>query len=336
MENKNMAALDKENMHQVIIDSPEQFERGFELAKDILVSGDFDSLTVSGMGGSNLPGDLLRDYLANEGRDSLEIIQNRTYKLPKKAFSRSLNFFLSYSGNTEETLASLEEAIENKLPSVGFATGGKLAEICQKNGIPCVILPSGIQPRYAIGYFFSSMLKVLINSRLIEEDQEAISESSKKLSGMNQELESRGKGIAQELKGKTPIIYTTDRFKSLAMIVKIKINENAKTPAFWNYYPELNHNEMVGFTLPQTDFHILTFIDRSEHPQNLKRMETTSRLFEEKGIRTTFIDIEGKNTFEKMFSSLLLGDWISYHLALSYGQDPTPVKMVEDLKKSIA
>lgn len=332
----NTNTLDKENMREVILNSPDQFQKGFELAKEIKISGEFESITISGMGGSNLPGDLLRSYLENENKDDIEIIQNRTYKLPKKAFHKSLNFFLSYSGNTEETISSLNEALENNLPSVGFATGGKLVEICQEKNIPCVILPSGIQPRYATGYFFAAMLQIMLSCQMIELDTEKIISATQRMSEKIISLEEKGRKISERLKGKTPIIYTTDNYKSLAMVVKIKINENAKTPAFWNYYPELNHNEMVGFTLPQAEFHILTFIDKAEHPQNLKRMEITAKLFQEKEIETTFIEIEGENVFEKMFSSLLLGDWISYYLALAYDQDPTPVKMVEDLKKSIA
>ncbi len=331
---ENINALDKENMRQVILDSPWQFQKGIEIAGKISAEGNFNSLTISGMGGSNLPGDILRTYLESQGND-LEIIQNRTYCLPKKAHKNSLNFFLSYSGNTEETIASLKEAIEKKLSAIGFATGGEMAKLCQENNIPCIILPAGIQPRYATGYFFGAMIQVLKNSGLIEENPEKLIALSEKISRKNSFLEERGQEIATILKGKTPIIYTTDQYKALAMIIKIKINENAKTPAFWNYYPELNHNEMVGFTLPQTSFHILSFLDQAEHPQNIKRMKITSELLEKKGIATTFLEMDGENAFEKIFSSLLLGDWISYYLALSYGQDPTPVKMVEDLKKSI-
>jgi glucose/mannose-6-phosphate isomerase len=117
------------------------------------------------------------------------------------------------------------------------------------------------------------------------------------------------------------------------MIWKIKINENAKTPAFWNYFPELNHNEMVGFTLPQAKFHILLLMSEKEHSQNIKRMKITSELLRKKGVETTFINMPGNDTFENIFSTLILGDWTSYYLALAYNQDPTPVEMVEDLKK---
>ncbi|MFZ5982315.1 MAG: bifunctional phosphoglucose/phosphomannose isomerase, partial [Patescibacteria group bacterium] len=307
----------------------------FEVAKNTQIQGDFTSITISGMGGSNLPGDVLRTYLELSEQDELEIIQNRNYKLPRKAFNKSLNFFVSYSGNTEETLASIEEAIQNHLPSVGFASGGRLEEICLKNNIPFVKIPGGIQPRCATGYFFSAMIQVLLNAKLIQEDPETIEKSAHELTALSDELEKSGKEISQKLFRKTPIIYTTDKYRALAMITKIKINENAKTPAFWNFFPELNHNEMVGFTLPQADFHVLTILDSKEHPQNIKRINITAELFQKKGIATTIFEIKGSKIFSRIFSTLILGDWISYYLALSYGQDPTPVEMVEDLKRRL-
>jgi len=333
MENK--VNIDKENLKQVIEDFWKQFQIGQEIAENIKCEGNFASITVSGMGGSALPSDILITYLESEGKRSFPIFQNRTYKLPGEAYKNSLNFFISYSGNTEETISALEEAIKNNLPSIGFTTGGKLEEICKKNNVPFVKIPAGIQPRYATGYFFSSMLKVLTNCGLLSINLEEILSSTKKLNEFTKEFENQGKAIAEKLNGKTPIIYTTDKFKALAMVIKIKINENAKTPAFWNYFPELNHNEMVGFTLPQSEFHVVSLIDRGENEQNLKRISITADLFKEKGIGTTSHEIQGENYFLKIFSTLILGDWISYYLALSYNQDPTPVNMVEDLKKRL-
>lgn len=340
MENKN--SLDKENLRQVIIDSPKQIAQGLELAKNIKIEGGFQSLEISGMGGSSLPANILRIYLNDlylknpEKNKRLGIFQNRFYSLPHEAYDNCLNFFSSYSGNTEETISSLEEALKNNLPSVGFAAGGKILEMCQKNNIPCAIIPAGIQPRYATGYFFSSMIQVLSNIGLVEDKSKELISLAEKLTASMNELENKGKELAQKLAGKTPVIYSSAKFKALAMIWKIKINENAKTPAFYNFYPELNHNEMVGYTLPKSKFHIITLLDKNDHPQNIKRMRATANLLKEKGIETTIIEMENDNIFNTIFSTLLLGDWVSYYLALAYNQDPTPVDMVEDLKKQLA
>lgn len=339
---KNLSSLDKSNLRQDIISSPKQFGKGLELAKDIRVSGNFNSLEVSGMGGSALPANLLRIYLNSlysqdpKNCKSFGVFQNRFYSLPHEAYNNCLNFFCSYSGTTEETLSSLAEAIKHNLPSVGFTTGGKLAELCRANKIPCVILPAGIQPRYATGYFFSVMLQVLINSGLVPDITANLQSLAESLEKNMLQLEEQGQKIAQQLVGKIPIIYSSTKFKSLAMIWKIKINENAKTPAFYNFFPELNHNEMVGWTLPQGKFHVLTLLDKNDHPQNIKRMRITANLLKEKGIDTTVIEMENADVLQTMFATLLLGDWTAYYLALEYGQDPNPVEMVEDLKKQLA
>jgi len=339
---KKTNELDRENLRQVILDSPKQIKIGLELAKDIKVSGDFKSVEVSGMGGSSLPANVLRIYLNSiymknpKKNKSFGIYQNRFYSLPHEAYDNCLNFFASYSGNTEETLSSFKEGMKHKLPAVGLAAGGKLAEACEKNHVPCAILPNGIQPRYATGYFFSAMVRILINAGMIEDVSGELSKLSEKLEKSVVALEKEGRAIAKKLKGKTPVIYSSAKFKSLAMIWKIKINENAKTPAFYNFFPELNHNEMVGFTNPQGKFHIITLMDKKDHPQNIKRMEITAKLLKKKGIGNTIIEMPDDNIFNTIFSTLILGDWVSYYLALEYGQDPTPVVMVEELKKMLA
>ncbi|MEI7426006.1 MAG: bifunctional phosphoglucose/phosphomannose isomerase [Candidatus Moraniibacteriota bacterium] len=334
--------LDKENLRQVILDAPKQFSEGFALAKNIkLKKQKFTAICVSGMGGSSFPADLLRTYVENlyennsEKNQPLEIIQNKNYTLPKKTLTNCLHIFASYSGNTEETISAIKEAIAKKLPAIGIMHGGKLQELCIENDLPYIILPAVSQPRYASGYFFAISLQLLNNLALIEDKSAEIIQLAKKLDAISLQLETPGKALAKKLIGKTPIVHTTDQYKSLALIWKIKINENAKTPCFWNVYPELNHNEMVGYTLPQGKFHVITLLDPTDNPRILQRMQLTATLLKSKNIATTFFEMPGQDLFTKMFGTLLLGDWTAYYLALFYGQDPTPVQMVEDLKNKL-
>lgn len=332
--------IDKSNLRQVILDFPNQFKNGFKLAENIKVQGEFKSICISGMGGSSIPADILNVYKKylikkdSKANRNFQIYKNRNYNLPNESYENCLNIFSSYSGNTEETLNSLKEAIKNNLPSLGLANGGKLIEICKEKNIPYILIPKISQPRYALGYFVSALLQILENHGFIQNFSEDILNSVKKLEDITKEMEEKGKSLAHNLTGKTPIIHVSERFKAVGRISKIKINENSKTPCFYNYYPELNHNEMVGFALPQAKFHILTLIDRKNYPQITKRMEITPKLLKEKGIEATLIEIPlSDNYFLELFSSLALFDWISYYLALEYGQDPTPVDIVEDFKK---
>ena len=280
MQNK----IDKENLYDVIKNIPDQLLTGLEIAKDVKMEGKFKAIEISGMGGSSLPANLLRIYLHSLFQENASanhrfgIYQNRSYGLPPEAFDECLNIISSYSGNTEETVASFEEALEHKLPCVGIAAGGKVAQMCKENNIPFVLMPSPekiLQPRMALACNFAAMFQILTNSGMIEDKKGEFEEAASKLKESSQVFEEQGKKIAEEIAGKTPVIYGTTRFKSLAMIWKIMFNENAKTPAFWNFFPELNHNEMIGFTKPQGKFHLIVLRDRDIDPRISKRMEIT-------------------------------------------------------------
>ncbi|HFC76705.1 MAG TPA: bifunctional phosphoglucose/phosphomannose isomerase [Candidatus Moranbacteria bacterium] len=342
-----MNKLDKYNLRKVILDEYSQIKEGLNIAKDLKINGNFKSITISGMGGSALPADVLKVLVSenikkreedNGMKKYFKIYQNRTYKLPLEAYDNSLNIICSYSGNTEETIASFKEALNKKLSCIGISNGGIVEKMCEENGIEHIKVPypfENFQPRIATGYFVFAIWKILENIGIIKEERGVLEKSSKILKKRIIEMEEQGKRIAEKLVGKTPIIYSTDKFKALAMIWKIKFNENSKTPAFWNYFSELNHNEMVGFTNPQADFFFIILRDKNTHPQNLKRIEVMTELMSKKGMEVEIIDIEGYNFLEKIFSTLYLGDWASYYLALEYNIDPTPVEMVEQFKTMI-
>lgn len=337
--------IDKSGFRQFILDVPGGFEVGLNLAKGIKIEGEFENITVSGMGGSALPANLLRVYCnslfkKNPQYKPFEIYVNRYYSLPPESYaSKTLNFIASYSGNTEETLSSLEEARIAGLAYIGFSAGGKLEGLCKKYAAPHIKLPiphPDFQPRMGTGYFFGAMFQLLVNQGLTPDTTTELTSMAAKLVDKMGDFEQRGKALAKKLKGKTPVIYASPKYKPVAMVWKIKINENAKTPAFWNFLPEMDHNEMVGYTNPQSKFFVIMLKDSDDDPRNLRRYEATAKLLSEKGTEVEIIDMEDGDVFYKMFASIAIADWASYYLALEYGQDPTPVKMVEDLKKILA
>lgn len=327
--------FDKYDMRRVILEYPNQLSLGKEFVQKVDLNGlskKYSNLIICGMGGSGHPGELLNAYLdSKEMPFSLPMYVQRTYNLPRVATKDSLVFISSYSGNTEETVACFEEALALGATIVSFASGGKVEELSKKNSVPFVKYVmnfEGFQPRYAITYALVAMNEVLTELGL--------SDTIENLPKLNsRDLEISGEVIAKKLNGKTPIICASDRFMFGAKMLKIKINENSKTPAFWNYFPELSHNEMVGFTNPQAKFYVLMFEDENDHPQIKRRMEITKKLYEQKGLEAEIVQVVGNSYLEKMINLFILSDWISYYLAYEYGQDPTPVDMVEDLKKML-
>ena len=325
-------SFDSFNMRKAIEEFPQQFK--IDLSSTLKKTLKPERVIITGLGGSALAANLLQMLLV-EKKILLPLSINRDYHLPYFSNKKTLHIFISYSGNTEETLSSFKEALEKDLPSLVVSSGGRLKELAKKNNIPFFQIPQGYQPRMALGYQFALLTKILYKYQLLKEVT-SITDLEKTLKVYS--LEKKGQELAKGLKNKIPLIYTSNKLRSLARIWKIKFNENSKVAAFFNYFPELNHNEMVAYTnlLKQNqNFKVIILRDKAEEKNILKRMELTATIIREKKIAVEFIDLKGKNLLEKIFSSLLLSDWTSYYLALNQKLDPTPVKIVELFKKKL-
>jgi len=325
--------FDKSNMRQVILEYPNDLESGKKFTNNIsLGKKEYSNLIICGMGGSGHPGEVLRTYLNSQKKlFSLPFYVVRNYDLPKQASKDSLIFISSYSGNTEETVSCFHQAIKLGATIVSFSEGGEIEKIASEREIPhvkYVIDYANFQPRYSLTYAFVAMNEVLTKIGL--------SDTIPQLPPFDvRSLEVKGEEIAKTIKDKTPVIYASYRLKILAKIWKIKINENSKAPAFWNYFPELDHNEINGFVHPQAEFHAIMLKDPQSHPRNNKRIDVTANLYKKFGVGVTILDIQGKDFVQQLIWSSVLGDWVAYYLAYEYNQDPTPVEMVELLKKQL-
>jgi glucose/mannose-6-phosphate isomerase len=333
-------SVDKFNMRKIILDFPKQFRIGRMAAQKVfLESNTFltppENIIICGMGGSALPGDILVTLRP------LDVFIHKSYGLPPQAGNDSLIICISYSGNTEETLSAFSEALNRKLPLIAITTGGKLAQFCRKYKVPLVLIPPPlIPPRLALGIQFAALLQILVNHNLLTEN--LIAEILKLGATLKSEkLETQGKKLAKEIFQKIPIIYTSKQFREVGLIWKNSLNETAKILAITNYFPELNHNETVGFwqinemQISNDKLSVIILKDPQDHPRILKQMEISKDIIEKEGIKVEFINIKGKTILEKIFSTIILGFWTSYWLALEYKIDPTPVKAIEELKKRL-
>ncbi|MDP2734601.1 MAG: bifunctional phosphoglucose/phosphomannose isomerase, partial [bacterium] len=290
---------------------------------------------IAGMGGSHLAADIMQVW-----DSSLDIVVQSDYGfsgIPGSVLKDSLIVASSYSGNTEETLSVFEEAQKRGLPLAALSTGGNLLELAKKHGVPYAQIPdTGIQPRMALGYMLRGLAALTMQERLLKESALL----SKKL--RPGEREAKGKELAGRLKGKIPVIYSSRRNQPVAYNWKIKFNESSKIPAFFNVFPELNHNEMTGFdvigaTRELTEkLCVIVLKDGDDHPRVQKRMEELEKLYRDRGVSIESIRLEGDTALEKIFNSLLVADWTALHVAELYGTEPEEVPMVEEFKKRIA
>ncbi len=325
--------IDKSDMHGSIAGLHKQVREGLRLADGIKILGDVDNIIISGMGGSALPGLVLQNVLADT---KLKVHVSRDYKLPEWANNKTLVFAVSYSGNTEEAISSYQDARKKSCKVVVLASGGKLKEIAKKQKVEFIKVPhpfEGFQPRAGIGYMFFAILGVLINSHIVKGIDEDIEKTINALH--SDEIDSQAQEIAEKLFEKIPIIYTSERLSSAGYKWKIAFNENSKTPAFCNVFPEMNHNEMNGYVNHQGPLFVIMISNDNDHSQVKKRMKITKELIKKQGIPVMELRMKGDSIMTKLFTAILLGDFTAYYLALKYEIDPTPVEMVEHLKKML-
>lgn len=286
---------------------------------------------VSGMGGSHLAADILKTI----SRATLDMVIHRDYGLPNDLEDRIL-ILSSYSGNTEEVIDAFEKGIENNLHMAVMSVGGKLIELAKEHSLPYIQMPNtGIQPRSALGFSLKALLKIIGEDEMLKE----VSALSETLNPSDYEVQ--GKALAEKLKGKVPVIYSSTQNLAVAYNWKIKFNETGKVPAFYNVFSELNHNEMTGFDVKDStkelskNFHFIILKDKDDNPRILKRMEVLEGLYKDRGLPVDVIEIEGKNKYHKVFASLLTADFAAYHTAQMYGLEAEQVPMIEEFKRLI-
>ncbi len=318
--------LDSQNMLQVIRDFPKQCREALSLPKGVSVSREIRNIIVIGMGGSAIGGDLLKAYLSDT---NIPVYVNRDYTVPNFVNQNSVVFAVSYSGNTEETLSAFRDAQDKKAKIIGITSGGKLADECGK----VIKIPSGLQPRAALGYLFFPMLGILHNTDIIRVKNEELNEMMDILRKTD-EFNDVGEELSKKLKGKIPIIYASEFLGPVAMRWKTQINENAKMAAFYNVFSEMNHNEIAGYKNMDRKFIAVLIRDKFDNERIKKRMDICKDIMEVTA-SVEEVKTQGQNLLARMFSAIHLGDFVSYYLALWNHVDPSPVDIIESMKKKL-
>ncbi len=303
----------------------------------------YDSLLVMGMGGSGVAGDVL-SLLSNEVSQKT-ITVRKTYSIPKKLIQiKPFCLFISYSGNTEETLSGIEEAIENDLDWAVISSGGKLIENAKKNNKEYIKIPQGLQPRAAFGYLAQAVCKIVdivegsdfLNQ--LRDAGEYLNDILEK--GEDSEIYIEAKNIAKAINKRTCVIYGgTDLSELVASRWKTQINENAKSKAYLGSMPEVHHNEILSWNADlkgsKSNFALIFVRDNNEHPQIAKRFHLTKKLLAEK---VDIFNVESKSSetiLIKMMELVLLGDLFSLSLADELEMVPENIEEIENLKKML-
>jgi glucose/mannose-6-phosphate isomerase len=296
------------------------------------------------MGGSAIGGDLVRSLAMSEAK--VPVIVHRDYGLPAFVDERTLVIASSYSGNTEETLSGFEPALKTGARMLAMTTGGRLAQLAEANSIPVFRIEYKAQPRAALGFSFLPTLGVLQKLGFIADKSGDVEETIRILEGLAAEMgagspaaSNPAKKLAQRLCGCLPVIYGAGVAAEAAHRWKTQINENGKAWAFYEVFPELNHNATVGYPFPPEvtgRLRVVMLRAPSFNQRVQLRCEVTAELLDRSGIAHEYVDSRGESLLSQMMSLVLIGDYASYYLAMLYKIDPSPVEVINYLKDKLA
>lgn len=300
-------------------------------------------IIVAGMGGSALAALLVKSWLKSEMTVPFEVV--RSYDLPEYVDYNTLVIASSYSGNTEETLNCLEAARTKFAQVAIISSGGMLMEKAERDAIAHVSVPSGIQPRMAVIYQLRGLVALLAHFGALNYDRFGeIADTADWLQGEIQSWvasTTTDKNLAKQIAllsvGKTPVFYAGNLMAPIAYKWKISWNESAKNMAFWNELPEFNHNEFMGWTSHPIEkpFAVFDLVSSYEHPRVLKRFEISDRLLSGRRPKSQVVQLTGSSVIAQMLWGCVLADFASIYTGILNGVDPTPVELIEKLKKEL-
>jgi glucose/mannose-6-phosphate isomerase len=337
--------VDKSGMIDFAISAAEHYRKAEEVAEKIEINYPKPAnIVIAGLGGSAIGGDLLKDWAKTQLKVPIEV--SREYQLPAYAGKKTLVLICSYSGDTEETLGSFLDAIKRGCMIFCISSGGAVIKYAQKNNVPYLQVPGSMPPRAALPYMLVPQLVLLEKMGLVKGATEELKEAIvllKKLSFENgPEMPTRdnfAKTVATHVGESAPTVYGFGVFRSVAQRFKQQFNENSKSAAKWEFFPELDHNEIVGWEGrgEQCKYFSVIFIRDKEEPLEIEsRIETTKQIMERAGLIMFDLEVQGKSTLAKMLSTIVVGDFTSVYLAVARGVDPTPVRTINVLKETLA
>lgn len=312
-----------------------QLKEGLAIGRATAIpEGEFHHIVFAGMGGSSLAAQMIKDYVREEV--SIDIIQD--YELPIGLLTEKTLFIaFSYSGNTEETIACLQRAyaLEN-LPIVVISGGGEMQQIAKETGLAHFQLPKSEHPRCSLGHGLGVLLGIVEQTHMIPSQSSIVENTIRFMENRVKVIEERAEAFAARIKDQVPVFYSAPHCGALTRVMKIHMNENAKIQSFCGTIPEVNHNEMVGYTnllMKPVIVYLRSSYDTARMQERMHVMKDI--LTEEVGIPFEEISIEGNSWLEEGYYILAYAYFSSYYLAKSYGVDPKDLHIVDTFKKRL-
>ncbi|MDE2731335.1 MAG: bifunctional phosphoglucose/phosphomannose isomerase [Bacteroidota bacterium] len=338
---------DPEGMYEAVLAFPKQLTDGRHRARRVQLSQwpqrECTGVVVAGMGGSAIGGDLLKALSSDHSR--LPIATVRSYTLPAWVDASTAVIASSYSGNTEETLTTMDEALARGAQVLAITTGGRMAQKAQDHRVEMALLPAGLQPRAALPYSLSALLTVCERLNLVSFTDQQWQEAAEVTQAQAERLrdpsapDNPAIAMARTLQGRFPVVYSSEQLEPANVRWRNQIHENAKTLAVGNLLPEMNHNEIMGWARFGSELGQLAVIalrDREDHPRTQRRLEVTRSLLKPHAACWHEVHSQGRGRLARLLSLMYFSDWVSLYLAILLKVDPSPVGLISRLKAALA
>jgi glucose/mannose-6-phosphate isomerase len=323
---------------------PDQLWEAWEESRKVALPEsyrNFKRVLVCGMGGSALGGRVVRAYAADRAGASIDV--STEYNLPVYVDGETLIIASSYSGNTEETVSALNQAIEKKVPIFVISSGGKLAESAKEHSLPIYTIdpqfnPSG-QPRLAVGYSIGAIFGALANTGVLPVTDEEIKKVVSWLKENQPLLQKKGEELAKEIQGKMPILVSSEHLLGASHVLKNQLNESAKSFSALFDIPELNHHLMEGLKNPAEatkNLFFIFFASNLYHGRVQKRYSLTEEVVGKNNIKTYQVVMGGSNKLEQVLELIQLGSYVQAYLGAIYGEDPLAIPWVDYFKDKLS
>jgi glucose/mannose-6-phosphate isomerase len=317
---------------------PRQLKEAIEIGRKAQLKapgGPYSNVVVTGLGGSGIGGRIAAQLVAGEAKCPIEVYSN--YYLPAYVNHKSLVIACSYSGNTEETIAAMEQALAKGARVCVITSGGTMLEMAKARGLDHIVIPGGNPPRTMLAYSLTQQFYALHHFGIIGDGFEgSIRNAAATLEDDKAKIQALAKDITDKLFGKRLVIYSEASTEAVSIRFRQQVNENSKELCWHHAIPEMNHNELVGWAGGSNDIAVLIFRHKTDHERSQIRMEINKEVFARHTPHIHEVWSQGDTAIARQLYLVHVGDWVSYYWAEKKGVDPTEIAVINMLKGKLA